>query len=80
MTMADSNAARTTTTRRADGDCIAIPLPPGALIDGRLELTPAEAEQLHARLCYALGRRPASRSAPECRQPVQYGPSQRPGI
>lgn len=78
--MADSSAARATATRRADGDCIAIPLPPGAAVEGRLELTPAEAEQLHARLCYALSRQPASRGAPECRQSVQYGHSNRPGI
>ncbi|MFD8383239.1 hypothetical protein ACFV2X_32815 [Streptomyces sp. NPDC059679] len=37
-----------------------------------LELTPAEAEQLHAALCYALGDQPPPGDAPECRQPVHY--------
>ncbi|MEU5638000.1 hypothetical protein [Streptomyces milbemycinicus] len=37
-----------------------------------LELTPAEAEQLHAALCYALGEQPPPPDAPECRQPVHY--------
>lgn len=37
-----------------------------------LELTVAEAEQLHAALCYALGGEPAPEDAPECRKPVRY--------
>ncbi|MET7899971.1 hypothetical protein ABZS86_00295 [Streptomyces sp. NPDC005355] len=37
-----------------------------------LELTPAEAERLHAALCYALGEQPPPPDAPECRQPVRY--------
>ncbi|MGO4747910.1 hypothetical protein AB4212_04605 [Streptomyces sp. 2MCAF27] len=37
-----------------------------------LELTPAEAEQLHAALCYALGGQQPPADAPECRQPVHY--------
>ncbi len=37
-----------------------------------LELTPAEAESLHAALCYALSDQPPPPDAPECRQPVRY--------
>ncbi|MGY0058271.1 hypothetical protein ACWY4P_17245 [Streptomyces sp. LZ34] len=37
-----------------------------------LELTPAEAEQLHAALCYALGGQQPPTDAPECRQPIRY--------
>ncbi|ASQ95859.1 hypothetical protein CGL27_24830 [Streptomyces sp. 11-1-2] len=37
-----------------------------------LILTVAEAEQLHAALCYALGAEPAPADAPECREPVRY--------
>ncbi|MBU3871415.1 hypothetical protein KN815_47440 [Streptomyces sp. 4503] len=37
-----------------------------------LVLTVAEAEQLHAALCYALGAEPAPEDAPECRKPVRY--------
>ncbi|MES4901156.1 MULTISPECIES: hypothetical protein [unclassified Streptomyces] len=37
-----------------------------------LELTPAEAEQLHAALCYALGEQPPPADAPECRRPVRF--------
>ncbi|MFE2183924.1 hypothetical protein [Streptomyces sp. NPDC059455] len=37
-----------------------------------LVLTVAEAEQLHAALCYALGGEPAPEDAPECRKPVRY--------
>ncbi|MDX3226757.1 hypothetical protein [Streptomyces sp. ME19-01-6] len=37
-----------------------------------LELTPAQAEQLHAALCYALGGQPSPADVPECRQPVRY--------
>lgn len=37
-----------------------------------LVLTVAEAEQLHAALCYALGNEPAPADAPECREPIHY--------
>ena len=37
-----------------------------------LLLTVADAEQLHAGLCYALGDEPAPADAPECRQPIHY--------
>ncbi|MEE4594873.1 hypothetical protein V2J94_23800 [Streptomyces sp. DSM 41524] len=37
-----------------------------------LELTPAEAESLHAALCYALSEQPPPPAAPECRQAVRY--------
>ncbi|AQA15734.1 hypothetical protein DNK48_06100 [Streptomyces malaysiensis subsp. malaysiensis] len=37
-----------------------------------LLLTVAEAEQLHAALCYALGAEPAPADAPECREPIHY--------
>ncbi|QDL71105.1 hypothetical protein DNK48_18785 [Streptomyces malaysiensis subsp. malaysiensis] len=37
-----------------------------------LELTPAEAESLHAALCYALGEQPPPPDAHECRRPVRY--------
>ncbi|PVE13839.1 hypothetical protein [Streptomyces scopuliridis] len=38
----------------------------------RLTLTVAEAEQLHAALCYALNGEPVPDDAPECRKPIQY--------
>ncbi|MFI0734411.1 hypothetical protein ACH4S9_36270 [Streptomyces sp. NPDC021225] len=37
-----------------------------------LELTPVEAEHLHAALCYALDGRHPPVGAPECCQPVRY--------
>ncbi|MGW3562998.1 hypothetical protein ACWDSL_03685 [Streptomyces sp. NPDC000941] len=37
-----------------------------------LVLSVAEAEQLHAALCYALGGEPAPADAPECREPIHY--------
>lgn len=37
-----------------------------------LVLSVAEAEQLHAALCYALGTEPAPTDAPECREPIHY--------
>lgn len=37
-----------------------------------LLLTVAEAEQLHAALCFVLGDEPPPADAPECRQPVHY--------
>ncbi|MFJ5225905.1 hypothetical protein [Streptomyces sp. NPDC088400] len=40
-----------------------------------LLLTAAEAEKLHADLCYALDKEPAPDDAPECRKPVQYSGS-----
>lgn len=62
--------------RRANGGKLALPLHISqggqhrALAD--LELTPAEAEQLHAALCYALGEQPLPPDVPECRRPVRY--------
>ncbi|OMI33508.1 hypothetical protein [Streptomyces sparsogenes] len=62
--------------RRTGEDGFALPLQissgrqPRAIAD--LELTPAEAEQLHAALCYALGGQPPPAGAPECRQAVHY--------
>ncbi|MYU15424.1 hypothetical protein GTZ78_33260 [Streptomyces sp. SID8361] len=61
--------------RMADGE-LALPLRISS--DGRhraitqLTLTSAEAEQLHAALCYALGEQPPPAAAPECRRPVRY--------
>ncbi|CAM5686517.1 hypothetical protein [Streptomyces antimycoticus] len=62
--------------RRANGGELALPL---QILHGgqhcaiaRLELTPAEAEQLHAALCYALGEQSPPPDAPECRHPVRY--------
>ncbi|MEU7320454.1 hypothetical protein ABZ682_07820 [Streptomyces griseoviridis] len=37
-----------------------------------LLLTVAEAENLHASLCYALDGEPAPDDAPDCRKPIQY--------
>ncbi|MFE4370455.1 hypothetical protein ACFRMN_19855 [Streptomyces sp. NPDC056835] len=37
-----------------------------------LLLTVAEAEQLHASLCYALDGEPMPDNAPDCRKPIQY--------
>ncbi|MFE9887633.1 hypothetical protein [Streptomyces scopuliridis] len=37
-----------------------------------LVLTVAEAERLHAALCYALNAEPAPDDAPECRKSIQY--------
>ncbi len=45
---------------------------PGRASLASLVLTVAEAEQLHAALCYALGDEPAPANAPECRKPVRY--------
>ncbi|MFC0599397.1 hypothetical protein [Streptomyces palmae] len=42
-----------------------------------LVLTVAEAEQLHAALCYALDGKPIPDFAPECRNSIQRGPSAR---
>ncbi|MFE4945775.1 hypothetical protein [Streptomyces sp. NPDC056641] len=36
-----------------------------------LLLTVAEAEQLHASLCYALDGEPMRENAPDCRKPIQ---------
>jgi hypothetical protein len=47
-------------------------LRPGRASLASLVLTVAEAEQLHAALCYALGDEPAPANAPECRKPVRY--------
>lgn len=47
-------------------------LRPGRASLASLVLTVAEAEQLHAALCYALGDEPAPEGAPECRKPVRY--------
>ncbi|MBI0381338.1 hypothetical protein JBE27_35040 [Streptomyces albiflaviniger] len=62
--------------RRAKGGELALPL---QILQGGqhraiagLELTPAEAEQLHAALCYGLAEQPPPPGAPECRQPVRY--------
>ncbi|WP_076972209.1 hypothetical protein [Streptomyces sparsogenes] len=61
--------------RMADGELV---LPLHISSGGRhqaiahLVLTPAEAEQLHAALCYALGEHPPPTPAPECRRPVHY--------
>lgn len=59
------------------GDDGLLELPLHVLRSGRvslasLVLTVAEAEQLHAALCYALGDEPAPANAPECRKPVRY--------
>ncbi|MEU5032339.1 hypothetical protein [Streptomyces milbemycinicus] len=61
---------------RVDDDGLALPLQISSGGQHRavaeLKLTPAEAEQLHVALCYALaGQQPPS-DAPECRQPVHY--------
>ncbi len=37
-----------------------------------LALTVAEAEQLHAELCHALGDEPVPTDAPECRRSIHY--------
>ncbi|MFF1421073.1 hypothetical protein [Streptomyces sp. NPDC058280] len=37
-----------------------------------LLLTVAEAEKLHASLCYALGSEPTPDKAPDCRKSIQY--------
>ncbi|MFJ2515656.1 hypothetical protein ACIPEL_36565 [Streptomyces griseoviridis] len=42
-----------------------------------LLLTVAEAENLHASLCYALDGEPAPDDAPDCRKPIQYPGGQR---
>ncbi|MER8068970.1 hypothetical protein ABTZ59_11835 [Streptomyces sp. NPDC094034] len=41
-----------------------------------LVLTVAEAEGLHAALCYALNAEPVPDDAPECRKSIQYSGSQ----
>ncbi|WP_438494079.1 hypothetical protein [Streptomyces asiaticus] len=62
--------------RRANGEALALPfhISRGGqhCAIAELELTPAEAEQLHAALCYALGEQLPPPDAPECRQPVRY--------
>ncbi|GAB2776444.1 hypothetical protein [Streptomyces daliensis] len=68
--------------READGRlAIHLWLRKGGTFDGdlALRLSPAEAELLHAQLCFALAEEPAapttsSGAVPGCRQPVQ-GPS-----
>ncbi|MFE2635595.1 hypothetical protein ACFXKX_31445 [Streptomyces scopuliridis] len=42
------------------------------LATAQLVLTMADAERLHAALCYALNGEPVPDDAPECRKPIQY--------
>ncbi|MBH5335356.1 hypothetical protein IHE55_11345 [Streptomyces pactum] len=62
---------------RRDGDDGGVAVPLTVTRDGQvvgaadLVLTAAEAEQLHAALCYALDGRPVPDFAPDCRYPVQ---------
>lgn len=43
--------------------------------DTEMVMSIAEAEQLHASLCYALDGQPVPSGAPDCRKTVQKGPS-----
>jgi hypothetical protein len=60
---------------RADNGNVVIPLritDDGATVaEAPMELSPAEAEILHAQLCRVLDGQPVPKNAPECRHAIQ---------